>query len=114
MANGITKPESTEIDKARKALVTLANEGFIKFPIAPLYLGNFMTELAQEYVKLRNAKPEGDKIQLLKDAIENARSTTSNVMLNKDTSPSASIAVLSEVGGLFGKRSINKYLESLA
>jgi hypothetical protein len=85
MANGITKPKNTEIENARMALVTLANEGFIKFPVAGVYVGNFMTELAQEYV-----------------------------MLNKELSPSSPITVLNEVGGLFGKRSIEKYLEKLA
>jgi len=108
------KPELTDMERTRAALVEIANQGFIKFPVAGVYVGGFMTELAQEYVRLRNAKPDGDKFQQLKDAVENTRSTTSNALLNKETAPSAQIEVLSEAGGFFGKRSINRYLEKLA
>lgn len=107
-----------EVEKTRAGLVTLVNEGFIKLPVAGANLGNFLTELAREYVRLRNeAAPGRSKLDLLKDAVENVRGTTSNTLLNKQTAPtaSASISVLENVpNAFFGSRSIGKYLDGLA
>jgi hypothetical protein len=105
--------EMSDVERARAALVEMANQGFIKFPVAAVYVGSFMTDLAQEYVKLRNANPDGDKFQQLKTAVQNARNVTGNAMLNSETAPSAEIQVISEAGGFFGKRSINKFLDKL-
>jgi len=97
-------------------LQALADRGFISFPVARVYVGNFMTELAQEYVKLRNANPENDKFETLKAAIENTRASTSNPLLNSTVSPEGSrITLVKEAESVFfGKRQIDKYLEKLA
>ena len=109
------KTESAEIGRVKVALAELANQGFIKFPVAAVYVGRFMDELAAEYVKLRKNSPDGDKFETLKAAIENTRATTSNTLLNSEMVPEASkISLMKEAPGLFGKRSIDKYLEKLA
>jgi hypothetical protein len=111
------KPETTGVESTKATLAELVNQGFIKLPVAGVYVGNFMTELAQEYVRLRNDKPDESKLNILKQAVENTRATTSNVLLNKDTAPtaSASISVVDKLPSAFiGSRSITKYLEKLA
>jgi hypothetical protein len=114
MAKFAEKPTSTELGTTRDVLADLVNQGFIKSPLPSMNMTSFLNELAQEYDKLRKSNPTGDKFQLLKDAIGNTQATTSNVLLNKNDSPEVSVTLLSEAGGVFGKRSINKYLEKLA
>jgi len=100
--------------RTTQVLAELASQGFIKFPVAGAYVGNFLKEAASEYTRLRNENPDAGKFETLKTAIETARKTTSNVLLNVTTAPSAQITVVNEAESFFGKRSINKYLEKLA
>lgn len=108
------KEKTQQVEGVVKALQALADQGFLnllKFPISREQATDFLKQVAAEYISLRNANPEGGKLQALKDAIEAARGKTDNVLLN---SPSAKIELVTEVPGIFGNRHIDKLLEKLA
>lgn len=107
------KEKVQQVEGVVKTLQSLVDQGFIKFPVARAYLGNFLTEVAAEYVRLRKENPD-DKFQTLKNAIESARGKTTNTLLNKDYAPSAIVELRSTAPGLFGERRIDKYLQNLA